>query len=422
MSIKLERIIDVLILLLIFTLTSLRSLILWVLFPDTLQLSGLAWREILIWVLLLILILYVMHKRDLFENYVLIWRKHPVLIAFILFSIISIFWSITWTGTLYRSLALLFTTFVAVYLGRRYSLEELIQILFWVGVIVVIASFFLAMVYPNVGRDFNPPFNGAWRGIYWHKNHLGNIIPVFTLAFLLRIFQRPFHFFHFEKITAIIFYLLSLVLVYQARSASGYILLLIIHFVFVISIIWINVYTRLKPIHYWSALALFLAVVILIALNLDFVFGLFNRETSLTGRAPLWQYLIKDVFWARPIMGYGFGSLWTLESFRLSVKEVVGWGYPVMIGDNGFLDILLNGGIVGFALFLIVYARVWFISVHYSMIHRTVIGMFPLIFVLYTLFANISFSLFLETESFIWLLCMYLLFIEIPRPLIRDFK
>ena len=413
---KIQHFTEIIILVLIFVLTNLRSFIFWGLFPSTYQISGPAWREILIWLLLLILIIYIMSKQGLWESFLSSWGKRLALIAFISYAIISVFWSVTWTGTLYRSLTLLFTTFVAIYLSRRYSMEEMIQILFWVGIIVISASLYLAIANPELGRDFNPPYNGAWRGIFWHKNHLGNIIPLFSLIFLLRIFRQPFQFFRFEKIAAIIFYLLSLILVYEARSASGYILLLIVHFVFIVLAIWVYVYRQLKPAHYWIALVFFLIGALLVAFNLNFIFGLFNRETSLTGRVPLWQYLIKEVFLVRPVVGYGFGSLWTLASFRTSTQRFVGWGYQVMIGDNGFLDILLNGGIVGLALFLVVYMQTWVASVRYTMIYRTIISLFPLIFVLYSFFVNISFSLFLETESFIWMLLVYLLFLGLQQP------
>ena len=411
---KIERITEISILLLIFTLTSLRSFVFWVLFPDTHQIFGLAWREIIIWLLLLLLVFYIMHKRGLSGYFLMNWGKYPILILFIFYALISVFWSVTWTGTLYRSLGLLFTTIAALYLSRRYSLEEFLQVLFWVSVVTVSASFILVIVWPNLGTDLNPPYNGAWRGIFWHKNHLGNVIPIFNLIFLLRIFQSPIQSFRFGKITAGIFYILSLILIYQAKSASGYILLLLLHFVFFISVVWVRIYRRLTPSHYWIMLIVFLAGSILVFSNLELIFGLFNREITLTGRVPLWGYLLSEVFLERPLFGYGFGSLWTMESFRLSTQDFIGWGYQVMIGDNGFLDILLNGGIVGLTLFLVVYLQTWIVSIRYSLAVRSLVSMFPLIFMLYTLFVNLSFSMFLETESLIWMICIYLLFLEIP--------
>ncbi len=415
MALKIQRFIEFLVLLLVFILTSLRSFILWDLFPATLRFSDPAWREILVWLFLLLFIGYLIYKQNLWRDYFLSWKSQPFLIVFLLYAIISTLWSITWTGTLYRSLGLLFTTLAAAYLSWRYSLEEFMEILSWVGILFISASLYLVIMYPGVGTDINPPFNGAWRGIFWHKNHLGNIIPLFNMIFLVQIFQPGTHFCSFKKIIAVVFYLLALVLVYQAESASGYILTLIVHFGFLVFAMWVRIHARLKPAHYWVALALLLVGVTFIASNLDFIFGLFNRGTTLTGRVPLWQYLIEQVYSKKPVFGYGFGSLWTLESFRLSTQAVVGWGYPVMIGDNGFIDILLNGGIFGLILFLVVYTRTWIASFRYSITRRTVASAFPFIFVIYTFFVNLSFSMFLETESFIWLICIFLLFTPFSR-------
>ena len=187
---KINRVIEIIVLVSIYILTNLRSFILWKLFPDTYQFSGLAWREVMIWVLLILLVLYILHKKGQLVNYVLTWGKRPIVIIFVLYALISIFWSVNWTGTLFRGLVLLFTTGVTVYLYQRYSLGELMQSLFWLGVFFSFISFYLAIVYPVIGTDINPPYNGAWRGIFWHKNHLGNIMPLFNLIFLLQIFKH----------------------------------------------------------------------------------------------------------------------------------------------------------------------------------------------------------------------------------------
>ena len=416
MSMKVNRVIEIIVLMLIFILTNLRSFILWELFPDTNQISGLAWRELILWILLLVLVFYLLHEQGNLKNCFSTLSKKPVLLIFVVYAFISVFWSVNWTGTLYRSLVLLFTSFVAVYLNRRYTLEDLLDILFWLGVIFSVVSIYLAFVYPVVGTDLNPPYNGAWRGIFWHKNHLGNLIPIFNVIFLLQIFIPSSHNSLIKKSVGIVFYLISLMLIYQARSASGFILVIILHLAFFVLAIWTKIHSRLRSMHYFVAFSILTVGVLLVALNLEFVFGIFNREVTLTGRLPLWQYLFDRVFSKSPIWGFGFGSVWTVESFRVSTQKFLGWGYPVMIGDNGFIDILLNGGVVGLLLFLIFYFRVGVASIRHLIFNRDMIGMFPVVFMVYTFFVNISFSMFLELESFIWLLCVYLLFINFPKP------
>jgi O-antigen ligase len=155
--------------------------------------------------------------------------------------------------------------------------------------------------------------------------------------------------------------------------------------------------------------------VILILSNLDTVFGLFNREASLTGRTPLWNYLLRDVFLRSPWLGYGFGALWSSASFRIATQKVLGWPFPVAIGDNGFLDILLHTGLVGFIPFLGVLIVSFARSGRLAFDQRSILGFFPLLFMIFVIVANISFSFFLETETFLWLVMIAVLF-TVTRP------
>lgn len=62
---------------------------------------------------------------------------------------------------------------------------------------------------------------------------------------------------------------------------------------------------------------------------------------------------------------------------------------------NGFLDILLHVGLVGFVVASAV--------------------SFPLLIVLYACIANIAFSLFAETELLVWFLVVVVLLMTTPR-------
>jgi O-antigen ligase len=118
----------------------------------------------------------------------------------------------------------------------------------------------------------------------------------------------------------------------------------------------------------------------------------------------------------RPWWGYGFGAFWTFDSFRENVRQHIGWASQPLIGDNGFLDILLHVGVVGLLIFLIVLVIAFIRSFRYAISHRTLEGFFPLIIMIYAVFANISFSLFAETEVFVWFLIVVVLFMTMDSP------
>jgi O-antigen ligase len=80
---------------------------------------------------------------------------------------------------------------------------------------------------------------------------------------------------------------------------------------------------------------------------------LLGRESespeSLTGRIPLWNFLIANYTDVQPLLGYGFQGFWT-PGHVLRVSASQDW--LIMHGHSGYLDLLLDLGYVGLALML----------------------------------------------------------------------
>ena len=297
----LNNVMEIVAITIILFLVNIRAMRFFSLYPATATLGGQAWREVFLWVLTAGLAFWLLIRRKMLGEYVSAWKKHWPLFLFIGIAFLSLSWSVSPGATLYRALVLLFSSLLGAYIGLRYNIRELLKILSWFGVVVVVFCFALALRFPGFGTAEGSPYFGAWNGIFWHRNHMGSILALLNSVFLIRISlglrER-------DKRTILdaIFYLLSIVLV---------------------------------------------------VLNFDFVMGLLNRSSSLTGRVPMWMYLLGHVINQRPWFGYGFGAIWTIEAFRIQVQRAVGWPSPVLIGDNGFIDILLHVGIVGLAIFLV---------------------------------------------------------------------
>jgi O-antigen ligase len=212
-----------------------------------------------------------------------------------------------------------------------------------------------------------------------------------------------------------LFYVISLLILYFAHSAAGYILVIVLHVFIFLAWLWLQISQRLQRRHYLLGLGAALLGAILVLSNLDLFFGLFHRDATLTGRVGLWSHLL-DVAFRRPWLGHGFGALWTFESFREQIQELAGWSAQPLIADNGLLDIFLHLGILGVLLLVAVLILVTFRSLGYALAHKTLAGFLPLLVMVYAIFANISFSLFAETEVFIWFLIVAALFMGTKRP------
>ena len=373
-----------------------------------------AWWEIFFWLLTAGLVFWLLIRRGLLKNYVNAWKKNWPLTLFIGIAFLSLIWSVSPGATLHRTLVLLFSTLLGAYIGIRYDTRDLLNILFWFGAVVVILCFAFALYFPGFGTMQGSPYFGAWNGIFWHKNYMGSILALLNCIFLIRFTVGVRN----RDKTAIldgIFYLLSLALVYLSRSAAGYIVAILLNFLVFLAWAWLKRMDRLRPVHYYLILGSFAVAGVLLFLNLNFVLGLFNRDSSITGRVPMWRYLLAHVINQRPWFGYGFGAMWTIEAFRIQIQQAIGWPFPIQIRDNGFIDILLHVGIIGLGVFLVNFLLMYVKTIKFAFRRPALEFFFPLIVMIYALVANISFSLFLEVDAFVWLLMVACLFLAERR-------
>jgi exopolysaccharide production protein ExoQ len=393
-------------------LANLRATMFVFLHPDTSVLLGPAWIEIALWSVLAMIILYNLRRSGQFDDYLLMWRRNWLPALFILLALLSSLWSMGPVSTLFSSLEVLFAALVSSYFGMRLVPEQLMDALFWFGALLLIFSIALVYGAPPTGTMPWAPFYGAWRGLYWHRNHLASIAAWLSIIYLFRMFLA----FRNRNASGILdgsFYFLSVVTLYFARSATGFIIFIVLHASMLILWVWLQVEHRLRRAHYLLILLGGALAAILILTNLDFVFGLFNRDSSLTGRVGLWTNLIKMAS-RRPWLGHGFGAVWTFDSFREEIRQLAGWPSQPLIADNGLLDIFLHLGIIGLLFFSSVLILVTVRSLHYGLKQKTLTGFFPLLVMVYAFVANISFSLFAETEVFGWFLIIAALFMTTP--------
>lgn len=408
-----NRLLDGMIVFLALLLANARATMFVYLYPDTSRLLSPAWIEICLWILVLVAMAYVLKREGLTADYPSAWRRNWLVGVFIALVFLSLFWSVSFSVTLFRALEFFFATLVAAYIGVRYRPGDLMGIVFWFAAIMLILSSAIAYAVPQTGVMYWAPFFGAWRGIYWHRNHLGSITALVNAVLFCRaIFAVESR--NRDGVLDGIFYAFSLLVLYFTKSATGYILFIVMHFCVICYWLWIKVWHRLRKQHYYMIFGSLLLGGILILLNLDFVFGLFNRNSTLTGRVGLWNYLLQEIVPQRLWWGYGFGAFWTLDSFRELVRQNIGWASQPLIGDNGFLDILLHVGVVGLLIFVTILALALVRTVKYAISRKTLADFIPLQVMLYALFANISFSMFAETEVFVWLLIAASLFMTTP--------
>ncbi len=133
----------------------------------------------------------------------------------------------------------------------------------------------------------------------------------------------------------------------------------------------------------------------------------------------MWTYLFDTYINKQPLGGYGFNAFWYLGSHRVAMGQAAGYPDPIVIADNGFIDILVNTGYTGLILFLIFYIGIWWNSIKFAIKAKDMNGIFPVILMSFTLLANVSWSLIFENESFMMFVMISVLFCEVVTPGLR---
>jgi O-antigen ligase len=260
---------------------------------------------------------------------------------------------------------------------------------------------------------------GAWKGIYWHKNHMGLIASFVSILFLINIINS-FRLKEKYKFAWVILYLFSLLFIFETDSVAAYITTLFTNGGIVLALIWLKFKKAINKYHYIFFIIILIFVLLILYINIDRFLGIFNRNTTLTGRLPMWSFLYNTYIIKRPIGGFGFNAFWYIDTNRIAIQQAAGYPDPVVIADNGFIDILVNTGFIGLFLFSIFYIGAWWRSIKFAWKANSINGFFPLVLLSFTLIANISWSLIFENESFFMLIMISVVFFISKNEAFRE--
>jgi exopolysaccharide production protein ExoQ len=406
----------------IFALVNINSFVRFRQFPEVDNYSAHERDYVFVAILTVILIVFSLWRNQLFETYLTAWKNNKLLILFLAYALVSLLWTVYLPATLYKLFWLVFSTIAGSYIAIRYKLCGTIDVLTWVGGIFAILSLLIVLYLPFVGVMQNQPFVGSWTGLFWHRNHTGNIFAFFNMIYLLR-FLLDNKLAITQKVIIGFFYILSAAIVLGSRSATGIIVFLFLHFAVLLTAIWLKWHSRIKPWQYYSSAALLVAGFLIFITHTGFFFGLLGRTAHMTGRVPLWQDLFSTFYLQKPILGYGYGALWMQKSFRILMQIRHEWPYQVYFADNGFFDILLNTGLVGLLLFLSIYLPLGVRSIRQAVMTKSWPYFFPFLTFLYIFIGNLTYSFLLEVDQFVWILLVIMVFVttalksnNIPQP------
>ncbi len=334
-------------------------------------------------------------------------------------AIASMYWTVAPDITSRRSLLLLGSSVFGVYMAMRFTLREQLQLLAVALGLVAVLSCVFAIALPFYGTmtvQEGGIHAGAWRGIMTHKNIFGRLMVLSNLVFLFVALGKPISPVSkaFWLWLAWFCYGLSVALIILSTSKTALISFIVLTIVLLLYRTWRLNYSQVIPLTIAIILVLG-SVAILVFDNINVIAGAVGRDLTLTGRTEIWQVMLDKVA-ERPLTGYGFNAFWRDWDSPLTadVWRILAWECPY--GHNGFMDLLVELGIIALIAFIISYITALIQGVNLLRSTRNIEGIWHLMFLTFMLIYNISESTLVTTNSIFWILYVSTVFSLNTKP------
>jgi O-antigen ligase len=293
---------------------------------------------------LLILILLSGHIREV----VAVCKRSKLLLSLPLLAFMSTLWSQNPQHTLVDALNLLLTTLFAIYLYLRYPGERLVSFLTFAAFISLLLCVCSVALFPSVGIDAYQ--QDAWRGIFGQRNNCATACTLFLVVGL----HAPARGIVVRLIRASVVFL-SVVFVVMSGSRTGW-LLTGLALVLTFGLRFINRIRSLDRILFLMVVALpSLLIAFLIGTHFNEVLAVLDKDPTMTQRTVIWAQVIPSIL-KHPLLGYGYSSFWMGLSGE-SMQTVLTTGWMEGQAQDGYLDILLQLGLVGLIPLCVLFLR-----------------------------------------------------------------
>ncbi|BAU14188.1 O-antigen polymerase [Leptolyngbya sp. NIES-3755] len=316
--------------------------------------------------------------------------KRKMLWVVVGIAIASVVWSEVPDLTFRRGNLLLFSTLLSLYFAMRFPLRQQLHMLAQTFGILAVSNFLFTLAFPSQGIN-RMAHAGAWMGITLHKNGLAGLMVLSAVIFFSIVIDKR------ERTLATFGGLaISVLLVILSTSRTGLsvmILLMVLTYAFQL--------LRSKSTFALPAfLAGFLtigATIVLVVDNYERILTSMGRDATLTGRTTIWEVALER--WTeRPWFGYGYQSFWIPDQGN-SLEVLYRMSWQPAHGHNGFLDLLVELGAVGFVAFAISLLIAFKRAIAWYKLNPNAIGTLPLISFCYVIMYNLTESSLLFTPN-----------------------
>jgi O-antigen ligase len=336
----------------------------------------------------------------LFAYSVLYWRRllrrrrhleGPL--PLICLTVASSLWSLYPSITFRRSVVLVVATFFAYFVGVMFDPAELIRLYRRVFTVMILGSIAVIGLLPSYGISHGV-HGGDWKGAFFHKNRLGEMMAFAAIAFVLVPTER------LPRLRRWAYVVMVLGLLYKSHSSTPVVSLAV---VVAAQGIWYLLQMRRKLM---SGVLLagypILAVVVAVVFAYSgAIFAFLGKDTTFSGRDRLWAGVIEGIK-LRPLLGYGYLAFWNpANSLLLLIAERTTFVPPH--AHDGYLNLMTHVGLVGLVLFLIFLVRGLVLAVRQGRATKSAEARWFFSFLIFMAAMNLTESQILEPFFFLWI-------------------
>ncbi|HEY0704530.1 MAG TPA: O-antigen ligase [Candidatus Acidoferrales bacterium] len=336
-----------------------------------------------IFIFSILTVLVALHWREVINGV----RRSGWLMALCGLAIVSAVWSVDPQFAFRRAIVLLATTMFGVYLASRFDWDEQISLFAWMSVVAIAGCWFMVVVFPQYGISHDIHF-GSIKGLFAHRSMMARqmVFAILTLA-LARPKGMPSAVRGLGLVGAVALLAFSFAATSWVAAAVCLAVYPILHLLRIRS-------KRTLPL--WVVLApVFALLAYLLIANFGLVLEATGKDSTLTGRVPIWHAAISAIS-QRPFLGYGYQTFWNRGGAITFINP-----YPNHAHD-GYLDLLLDMGMVGLLVFLCGFAISFWRAGKLFQSDEVNGAKWPLLFMIFFGLFNLTESNITRPLTFLW--------------------
>ncbi|MFY9747352.1 MAG: O-antigen ligase [Acidobacteriaceae bacterium] len=263
-------------------------------------------------------------------------------------AVASTAWSLDPVLTLRRSLPFALAGLFGLWFSARFSRPRQLAILRLAMIALALATIAIVVLAPSLGLDHSPGHAADWQGVFTQKNACGRIMVLATAVILFG-----------ERITAsrLAAFVLFLFVLVMSGSRAAWMIEAALLLLWLVLAIARRAGPRFRLV--MAAAAPLACVGLGAALVLGFhrLAPFLSRDPTLSGRTAIWTQVGHFIV-QHPFLGYGYDAFWRgTAGPSLQIDSAV--HFFVVHAHNGFLEIALELGAAGLALFALSWLRAW---------------------------------------------------------------